>query len=400
MTRSLNTTDALTVNYTVGGTATADSDYTALSGSVNLAAGVTTAVISVNPIDDTAFEPDETVVVTLTTSTLYDIGASANATVTIESDDLQPPEPVTLTVANVFDNKNNKNYFPGGPDGADPFNEIISLTENQNLEVEHGSSFWWQIGFEDPAAGQTNLTNVVVDLSYRAESDWNGNFQAEYRVGSQVLASIDLPVNGSSLNNFNWDLSSVVTSVSDLTDGEVRLTNSGGNGKKIFANFAALQATFNGGTPPVLPTVSITASDATATEAGPTNGAFTVNRVGDTSAALTVNYTVNGTATSGADYIALGGSVTIAAGQTSASISIVPVDDAEVEVDESVIVTLSADAAYTVGAANSDTVTLISDDTAVFADGEPGRPAMPRRLKPVRPMVPSQSIVSVIPLRH
>ena len=71
-----------------------------------------------------------------------------------------------------------------------------------------------------------------------------------------------------------------------------------------------------------LPVVSLVASDATATEAGPTGGAFTVSRSGETSAALTVTYTVGGTATSVSDYAALNGSVTIAAGQTSATITV------------------------------------------------------------------------------
>ena len=55
--------------------------------------------------------------------------------------------------------------------------------------------------------------------------------------------------------------------------------------------------------------------DATATEAGPTTGQFTVTRTGATTAALTVNYAVAGTATAGSDYTALAGSVTIPAGR-------------------------------------------------------------------------------------
>ena len=42
----------------------------------------------------------------------------------------------------------------------------------------------------------------------------------------------------------------------------------------------------------VLPEVSIAATDATASEAGPTSGQFTVSRTGPTTAALTVYYTI------------------------------------------------------------------------------------------------------------
>ena len=53
------------MNYTVAGTATAGSDYTALAGSVVIPAGSLTATVTVTPINDTAVEPDETVVATL-----------------------------------------------------------------------------------------------------------------------------------------------------------------------------------------------------------------------------------------------------------------------------------------------------------------------------------------------
>ena len=44
--------------------------------------------------------------------------------------------------------------------------------------------------------------------------------------------------------------------------------------------------------PSNLPAVSVAASTATATEAGPSSGAFTFSRTGDTSQPLTVHYAV------------------------------------------------------------------------------------------------------------
>jgi len=58
-----------TVSYTVGGTASAGSDYTALSGSVIVLAGNTTALIPVDVQDDPTVEGTETVIVTLTATT-------------------------------------------------------------------------------------------------------------------------------------------------------------------------------------------------------------------------------------------------------------------------------------------------------------------------------------------
>jgi hypothetical protein len=111
-----------------------------------------------------------------------------------------------------------------------------------------------------------------------------------------------------------------------------------------------------------LPTVSIVATDAIATEAGPTTGTFTVSRTGSTAAALTVKYGVTGTSTGGTDRNALSGSLTIPAGSSSAAITITPINDTLVEGDETVVVTLSANAAYSIGSPSSATITIISDD--------------------------------------
>ena len=94
-------------------------------------------------------------------------------------------------------------------------------------------------------------------------------------------------------------------------------------------------------------------------------GVFTVTRTGSTAAALTVSYTVGGTATAGSDYTALSGSVTIAAGAGSATIAVTPQNDTAVEADETVVATLSASAAYTVGTPGSGTVTIVSDDVTL-----------------------------------
>src|SRR5439155_2912358 len=74
-----------------------------------------------------------------------------------------------------------------------------------------------------------------------------------------------------------------------------------------------------------LPRVAIVATTPTAHEVGPIDGGFTVTRSGDTSAPLTVSYATAGTATSGTDYIALSGSVTIPAGSSRAAIAVTPV---------------------------------------------------------------------------
>ena len=115
-----------------------------------------------------------------------------------------------------------------------------------------------------------------------------------------------------------------------------------------------------------LPTVTIVATDAIATEGNASDtGTFTISRTGDTTNALTVNFITSGTATSGADYTALGTSLTIPAGSSSATLTVATINDSTVEANETVIVTLSANAAYVIGSPNAATVTIMDDDTNI-----------------------------------
>lgn len=107
-----------------------------------------------------------------------------------------------------------------------------------------------------------------------------------------------------------------------------------------------------------LPTVTVATPLAGASESGPVAGKFTISRSGATLAPLVVNLTMSGTAANGTDYTAVGSSVTIPAGSASVDVSITPTVDAVAEGDETAVLTLSADAAYTLGAPVSGTVTI------------------------------------------
>jgi hypothetical protein len=91
--RSGSTGASLTVNYTVGGTATAGIDYASIGSSVTIPAGSSSATILLMPMDDTLAEGPETVVVSLAANAAYAIGAAATATVTIADDELSSSDP-------------------------------------------------------------------------------------------------------------------------------------------------------------------------------------------------------------------------------------------------------------------------------------------------------------------
>ena len=116
----------------------------------------------------------------------------------------------------------------------------------------------------------------------------------------------------------------------------------------------------------VRPTVTITPTQ-NAVEYPPVNGAFTVTRTWDTTSALTVGYLIGGSATAGTDYQALSGSVTIPAGQTSAQITLTPINDATNESPETIAATVLDASGYLPGLPSSATITLQGTETPTEA---------------------------------
>jgi hypothetical protein len=83
------------------------------------------------------------------------------------------------------------------------------------------------------------------------------------------------------------------------------------------------------------------------TNCGPKNATISVFRFGDTNNDLDVAYAIGGTATNGADYVALPGSVTIPAGERRGDIPIVPLDDGPPDITSTVVLKLVPDATGT-----------------------------------------------------
>ncbi|MDO7172889.1 T9SS type A sorting domain-containing protein [Mariniflexile sp. AS56] len=95
-------TSPITVNFSVGGTATLTTDYTqtgattfsASSGTVIIPNGGTTASITLTPVGDTTLEPNETAILTITAGTGYEGGSPSAATGTIANDDTDSTVPL------------------------------------------------------------------------------------------------------------------------------------------------------------------------------------------------------------------------------------------------------------------------------------------------------------------
>lgn len=115
----------------------------------------------------------------------------------------------------------------------------------------------------------------------------------------------------------------------------------------------------------VAPQVAVVATDPDAAEVNLDPGSFTISHDGPTHAELTVHYTVSGTATGGDDYddAPFTSTAVIPADASSTTINLTPINDDDAELDETVVVSISADAGYEINPANqSATVTIVSED--------------------------------------
>ena len=324
-----NTTVPLTVFYAVSGTATNGVDYQTLPGSVTIPAGATSANIVVTPIDDSLQESFETVVLTLTpnsTYTLaggYPLGPLPTATATIIDDDTVY---VSISASDATATENN-------PADTGVFTVARSATSNGAFPLP-----------------------VAVPLTVFYTVSGTATNGVDYQ---SLPGSVTIPAGASSATI-------VVTPIDDnLQEGNetVVLTVSPNAAYQVGGSSSATVTIVDDEPALPVPQVTLAVTDGTATEnIASDTGIFTVSRTGSTASALTVFYSVGGTATNGTDYQLLTGSVTLAANSSTATITVTPIDDNAVEGNETVVVTLSANAAYTLGSPSSGTVTIVDND--------------------------------------
>lgn len=199
-----------------------------------------------------------------------------------------------------------------------------------------GGIIYWRLSWGGAAYTGSNLGNIA--------NDADGNFGPAF---GGVLPS-------SGVTALQFQGAATDKSINNAADYLVTA------GAAVFVNNAGASFTVNGAT---LPTVSMTVTDGSASEVPSTDaGRIRVSRTGATTADLNVLYSVSGTATNGSDYQRLRGRATIRTGASSANIQVRPIDDAIPELDETVILTLSPNASYTIGSPNSGTVTIHSNE--------------------------------------
>jgi len=115
--------------------------------------------------------------------------------------------------------------------------------------------------------------------------------------------------------------------------------------------------------------ISPTAVFCRVTNCGPKAATFTVFRVGDTNGDLNVVYGIGGTASNGVDYVTLPGNVVIPAGQRSAAINVVPIDDGPPDMNSTVILKIAPTTNYVVGFPAAAGAIILDSGSPVSATG-------------------------------
>ncbi len=236
-TRTGSTTSVLRVNYAISGSATAGSDYAALSGRVEIPIGAATAHVVLTALDDSLFEGDETVTVTLLSHLDYLLGAPSGGTVVIKDDDNLRPAISILTPTNT-------QVFPNTPVNVS-FTVSVNDPDGAVVKVEYFTDVTNKLGETTSPPFDFTWTNAPAGtntLTARATDNLGSttmSLPVTVLLNGGPTVAIVSPVNGSI---FSVPASiAISTAVADTDGGVVRVDFY--NGTSLFASVS--NAPFN-----------------------------------------------------------------------------------------------------------------------------------------------------------
>lgn len=306
---------AISVNYTIGGTAANGTDYATIASPLVIPAGNTTGTVTVSPTADTTIEADETVTLTLAAGTGYTVGVPNSATGTILNDDLP-----NLTINDVTVNEGNA--------GTTNFTFTVSLSAPAgpggvtfNIATANGSA---TAGVDYVAQSLTGQTIPAGSSTYTFTVQVNGDTANE------------------PTETFFVNVTSVINAVVVDGQGVGTITNDD-----------------------PLPSMSIDDVSVVEGNAGTVNAVFTVTLSAASGQTATVLYaTADGTATQPADYTSTSGSLTFTPGQTTRTLTVPVIGETVPEANETFFVNLSGAANATISD-NQGVGTITNDDVPV-----------------------------------
>ncbi len=310
----------VTVAYdTSPGTATAGTDYTTASGTLTIAAGSTSTTFFVKVLEDLVYEVDETFTVTLSSPTGDATLGDATATGTIINDEKEP----ALILADSSVSEGN------------------SGTTNMRFTVTMAPVSSRPVTVNYATLADTDVSAATADTDYTTTSG-----SLTIAAGS-TSATLDVPIRGDTVyeehETFHVVLSNPIGA--DLRDGAAtgRIINDDARPKLSIADTSVIEGS----------------------SGGATTMTFTVTMDRESIQQVTVDYsTADGTAKLREDYRTTRGTLTIAAGSTSATFDVPVRGDTVNEGDETFRVVLrNPSPSATLGDALA-TGTIIDDEDA------------------------------------
>ena len=334
----------LTLNYSVGGTATAGSgnDFTIEgSGSLTVAAGATSATVPVAINDDSADEVAETVILTLTDGTGYTLGSTTTHTLTITDNDgitsvlLTPlipsntiPEGASVAITGVF-SENNRHLSP---------KDIVTLPLTIGGTATLGTDYRLTCGpVKIPVVVTCNgLNGNNPSITFDASRLRNPFVRVP---GSLHLEALE--------DNTSESNETVTLSIGGGPTRTMTITEAPSS---VAVSFTRATYSINEGASPLPPVITVT----------PASGRD-----------LTIPLIfTNISATGGADYTAVSQVVLEADGNTRYSFDVPIADDTAIEGDETfkmAIDTANLPAGVTAGTTTEATVTIVDNDPVPVA---------------------------------
>uniref|UniRef100_UPI0030CA181D Calx-beta domain-containing protein n=1 Tax=uncultured Sphaerotilus sp. TaxID=474984 RepID=UPI0030CA181D len=301
------------VKLTYSGTATDGSDYTAVT-SVTVPAGQTSATFDITTIDDALAEGTETITVSLGEITGGGFEAIAGN-----------PAQATVTTSITDD------AGPFGPGTPEPEDTCLVSISGPGSVVEGEVASGYTVSLSQPA-----VTDVVVKLTYTGTATDGSDYTA--------VTSVTVPAGQTSAT---FDIATIDDALAEGTEtitvslGEI----TGGGFEAIAGNPAQATVTVTTSlvddSGPFGPedTCLVSISGPGSVVEGEVASGYTVSLTQPAVTDVVVKLTYTGTATDGSDYTAVT-SVTVPAGQTSATFDITTIDDALAEGTETITVSL------------------------------------------------------------
>jgi len=323
---------SVTVPFNVSGTASNPADHNLSSGSLIIPPGSTFVERTFTVLEDTAYEGDETIIVTLGTPTNATVSGVNVQTITVTENDEPPVISFQLSTQSVTEGNSGQKFVAIRAS----LSKVSAIATKVTFTVTGTAS-----------SGSDYSMTTVSPLTINPGS---------------TLGTIGLNVLGDTMYEPDETLIVTMNTPTGATIGSPSVHTLTITNDEAF------------------PIVSFNGSSGSVSEGA---GVFILNALATTShqSNIVIPYTVNGTASNPSDHSLSSGNLTIAAGSTLGTLNITLVNDAIAESSETVVITMGTPTNADLGSPSVFTLTIQDNDrefdlnhTVLWLDAEEKRP--------------------------